>query len=59
MSIKKKHIEVVPYNLHWPNMYENEAADIKRALGDNCIALHHIGSTSVIVVFQQNLKLTS
>lgn len=47
MSIKKKHIEVVPYNLDWPMMYESEAENIKKALGDNCIALHHIGSTSV------------
>lgn len=48
MSIKKKHIEVVSYNLDWPMMYENEAVTLKRALGDNCIALHHVGSTSVV-----------
>jgi GrpB-like predicted nucleotidyltransferase (UPF0157 family)/GNAT superfamily N-acetyltransferase len=43
----KKNIEVVPYNPKWPQMFENEALLIKQALGDNCIAIHHIGSTSV------------
>jgi len=40
-------IEVVPYNSEWPEMYKNEAAPIKKALGDNCMAIHHFGSTSV------------
>src|SRR5580698_1970268 len=40
-------IEVVPYNPEWPQMFEAEAALIKKALGDNCIAIHHIGSTSI------------
>ncbi len=45
MSIKK--IAVVPYNPEWPSLFEKEATRIKKALGDNCIAIHHIGSTSV------------
>ncbi len=40
-------IEVVPYNPAWPQMFEKEASLIKEILGDNCIAIHHIGSTSV------------
>jgi GrpB-like predicted nucleotidyltransferase (UPF0157 family)/GNAT superfamily N-acetyltransferase len=40
-------IEVVPYNPAWSQMFEEEAARIKRALGENCIAIHHIGSTAV------------
>lgn len=40
-------IEVVPYNPQWPHMFEAEATLIKKALGDNCIAIHHIGSTSI------------
>ena len=40
-------IEVVPYNPHWPKMFEAEAKLIKKALGDNCIAIHHIGSTAI------------
>lgn len=40
-------IEVVPYNPAWPQTFEEEAARIKQALGENCIAVHHIGSTAV------------
>lgn len=42
-----KHIEVVPYNPAWPLEFEKEAAKIKAALSDNCLRIHHIGSTSV------------
>lgn len=45
--ITYKHIEVVPYNPAWPLEFEKEAAIIKQALGDNCLEIHHIGSTSV------------
>lgn len=48
--MKKKEIreiEVVPYNPDWPIWFENEADSIKRVLGDNCIAIYHVGSTSV------------
>jgi GrpB-like predicted nucleotidyltransferase (UPF0157 family) len=40
-------IEIVPYNPNWPNMFETEATIITDALGDNCLEIHHIGSTSV------------
>jgi GrpB-like predicted nucleotidyltransferase (UPF0157 family)/dihydrofolate reductase/GNAT superfamily N-acetyltransferase len=43
----KKPIEVVPYNLQWPEIFASEAELIKQALGNNCITIHHIGSTSV------------
>lgn len=42
-----KKIVVVPYNPAWPEHFEREAAKIKEAVGSNCIAVHHIGSTSV------------
>ena len=42
-----KHIEVVQYNDDWPKMFEQEAASIKQALGNNCIEIDHVGSTSV------------
>ena len=45
--MKNRNIEVVPYNPDWPLAFEVEAARIKQALGDNCIEVHHIGSTSV------------
>ena len=40
-------IKVVPYSPEWPRLFEQEALLIKQALGNNCIAIHHIGSTSV------------
>jgi GrpB-like predicted nucleotidyltransferase (UPF0157 family) len=43
----KKHIEVVSYNNDWPAMFSIEETIIRTALGDNCVAVHHIGSTSV------------
>lgn len=43
----KKNIEVVTYNPQWPELFESEAKLIKQALGNNCITIHHIGSTSV------------
>jgi GrpB-like predicted nucleotidyltransferase (UPF0157 family)/GNAT superfamily N-acetyltransferase len=42
-----KPIEVVPYNPMWPQQFEQEAKLIKQALGDACVAVHHVGSTSV------------
>jgi len=43
----KKYIEVVSYNPNWPHIFEVEAKVIKEALGDNCMEIHHIGSTAV------------
>src|ERR1700691_4473702 len=40
-------IEVIRYDPNWPAMFEQEATLIHRALGTNCLAIHHIGSTSV------------
>jgi GrpB-like predicted nucleotidyltransferase (UPF0157 family)/GNAT superfamily N-acetyltransferase len=40
-------IEVVAYKNEWQNMFEEEAQLIKEALGDNCLAVYHIGSTAV------------
>jgi len=40
-------INLVPYNSDWPNLFKEEASKIKLALGNNCIIVHHIGSTAV------------
>ncbi len=42
-----RRIEVVPYNPEWAKMFEEEALRIANALGENCLAVHHIGSTSI------------
>ena len=44
---ERKMIQVVPYDARWPHNFEQEAALIRQALGGNCLAIHHIGSTSV------------
>lgn len=41
-------VKVVPYNPSWPAQFAQEAAAIQHALGDNCVAIHHIGSTSIL-----------
>ena len=43
----RKTIQVVAYDPNWPHVFEKEAGLIKQALGDNCLQVHHIGSTSV------------
>lgn len=42
-----KSIELVPYNPKWPQIFEVESRLIKKALGHNCLEIHHVGSTSV------------
>lgn len=42
-----QHITVVDYNPVWIKKYEEESVLIKDILADNCIAIYHIGSTSV------------
>jgi len=38
---------LTPYNPNWPPMFEAEAMRIQNILGDNCVQIHHIGSTSI------------
>lgn len=40
-------VEVVPYQEAWIEEFEAEAARIQKALGNEPIDIHHIGSTSV------------
>jgi GrpB-like predicted nucleotidyltransferase (UPF0157 family) len=50
MSQKKsqtKKIEIVAYDANWTKIFEAEEEIISAALGDNCVAVHHIGSTAV------------
>lgn len=42
-----QHIVITEYNPSWPKMFEQEAAAIKQILGENCVAIYHIGSTAV------------
>ena len=40
-------VEAIPYNPNWPHIFEKEAMLVKEALCDNCLEVHHVGSTSV------------
>ncbi len=42
-----QHIIVTEYDPVWISMFKEEAERIKVILGENCVAVHHIGSTSV------------
>lgn len=40
-------VKVVPYCSGWPELYRQEAEKISKILGEQLVAIHHIGSTSV------------
>lgn len=40
-------IEVVQYSKNWPQCFDMAASTIKNIIGNNCIDVHHIGSTSI------------
>mgnify|MGYP005809768677 CR=1 FL=1 len=42
-----QHIVVTAHSAAWARMFEEEAEAIRRILGENCAAVHHIGSTAV------------
>ena len=48
-----KKIAIVPYDSSWPKLFEKEKAVICSALGANCVAIHHIGSTSIPGVYSK------
>lgn len=40
-------VELLPHTLHWAVMANNETEKLREQLGDEVIAVHHIGSTSI------------
>ena len=40
-------IYMVPYNPNWRQEFENEAKQITKALSDDVVTVHHIGSTAI------------
>ncbi len=46
-NVNSKSVEVVPHNPQWHELFKTEAEKIKQALGDNCVDVLHIGSTSI------------
>ena len=44
---KMQHVYVTEYNPKWEEEFRKEAERIKKILGESCIGIYHIGSTSV------------
>lgn len=42
-----QHVFISDYNTKWPLKFSEEKQAISAILKDNCIAIYHIGSTSV------------
>jgi len=42
-------VEIVAYNALWPNQFAEAKKGIIKELSNNCRAIHHVGSTRVIV----------
>ncbi len=42
-----KRVEVVPHDPRWRDEFEAEAGRVAAALGENVVAVHHIGSTAI------------
>ena len=42
-----RRVEVVPHNPRWRAAFEAEAERVAAALGENVVAVHHIGSTAI------------
>jgi GrpB-like predicted nucleotidyltransferase (UPF0157 family) len=40
-------IEVLPYDAEWAVQFESEARSLAPALGEQTVAIHHVGSTAV------------
>jgi GrpB-like predicted nucleotidyltransferase (UPF0157 family) len=44
-------VEVVPHDVLWQSGFETESRQLSIAFGDNAIAIHHIGSTSIATIY--------
>ena len=42
-----RQVIVAPYDPRWPAAFERSAREVRDALGDTLLAIHHIGSTSI------------
>ncbi len=43
----QQHVRVIDYDPGWPELYRLEAEQLRRILGNELVAIHHIGSTGV------------
>jgi GrpB-like predicted nucleotidyltransferase (UPF0157 family) len=47
MAIVMRKVEVVPHNPKWREQFQLESQQVSGALGENVVAIHHIGSTAI------------
>ena len=40
-------VEVVPYDPSWPVLFQSEAGQLAAILGEEVVAIHHVGSTAI------------
>ncbi|MEH2332077.1 GrpB family protein [Nostoc sp.] len=44
-------VEVVPYNPIWRGKFDDESKYVALTLGENVVAIHHIGSTAIPYIY--------
>jgi GrpB-like predicted nucleotidyltransferase (UPF0157 family) len=44
-------VEVVSHSPKWPEAFEVESKCVANALGENVVAIHHIGSTAIPSIY--------
>jgi GrpB-like predicted nucleotidyltransferase (UPF0157 family) len=52
-------VEVVPYDPNWVYAFQAEADEIRRILGQEVVAIHHIGSTAGPNMSAKSINVTS
>lgn len=40
-------VEVIPFDASWRSRFEEESAELRRAMGPEVLEVHHIGSTAI------------
>ena len=43
-------VEVVPHHPNWHSAFKSESQQVRVAIGENIIAIHHIGSTAISTI---------
>lgn len=47
VEASKRQVTVVPYDPQWPAAFERASSQVKAALDESLLVIHHIGSTSI------------
>ncbi len=47
IGLKRGTVQVVPYQPAWKELFEDEAAKLRSALGNHLLQIEHVGSTAV------------